>query len=76
LGLLDCNNICYVQPVESYDSPSKIIQDRIKCADKRDDDTLKLQTKDGFTVFECFYHYFSILMLGSLLIQIIIKGVF
>jgi len=76
LGLLDCNIICCVQPVESYDSPPKIIQDRIKRADKRDDDTLKLQTKDSFTVFERLYHYLSILMRGSLLFLIIIKGVF
>ena len=57
MGLLDRDNLCCVQPGESYNAPTKTIQDWIDRADKRGDDTFKLQTHDGFTVFERFYRH-------------------
>jgi hypothetical protein len=57
MGLSDRKNLNYVQPGESIDDPTKTIQDWINRADKRGDDTFKLQTHDGFTVFERFYRH-------------------
>jgi hypothetical protein len=57
MGLLDRKNLNCVQPGESYDDSTKTIQDWINRADKRGDDTFKLQTHDGFTVFERFYRH-------------------
>jgi len=57
MSLLDRDNLVCVQPGESHDDPRKTIQDWINRADKRGDDTFKLQTRDGFTVFERFYRY-------------------
>jgi len=55
MALLDRKNLNCVQPCESYDDSTKTIQDWINRADKRGDDTFRLQTHDGFTVFERFY---------------------
>ena len=57
MGLLDRKNLDCVQPGESYSYPTYTIQDCINHADKRGDDTFKLQTHDGFTVFERFYRH-------------------
>jgi len=57
MNLLERDNLVCVQPGESYDDSRKTIQDWINRADKRGDDTFKLQTHDGFTVFERFYRH-------------------
>jgi len=57
MGLLDRDNLVYVQPGESVDDSRKTIQDWINRADKRGEDTFKLQTRDGFTVFERLYRH-------------------
>ena len=57
MGLLDRTNLYCVQEDSTYEDNYKTIQNWIDRADKRGDDTFKLQTKDGFTVFERFYHH-------------------
>src|SRR5215469_13024941 len=47
----------YVLPGESVCDPTKTLEDWIKRAEKRGDETFKIQTKDGFTVYERFYHH-------------------
>jgi hypothetical protein len=47
----------YVLPGESVDDPTKTLEDWIKRADKRGDEEFKIQTEDGFTVYERYYKY-------------------
>jgi hypothetical protein len=42
---------------EILDCPEMMIEKVIKLADKREEKTYKIQTKDGFTIFEHFYHH-------------------
>jgi hypothetical protein len=57
MGLLDRDNLYCVRTDETVNAPSMTIQDWINRADIRGDDTFKLQTHDGFTVYERFYHH-------------------
>jgi hypothetical protein len=47
----------YVLPDETVDWPGKTLEQWIERADKRGDKTFKIQTPDGFTVYERFYKY-------------------
>jgi hypothetical protein len=47
----------YVLPGESVDDPHKTLEDWIKRAEKRGDEEFKIQTGDGFTVYERYYKH-------------------
>jgi hypothetical protein len=47
----------YVLPGESVDDPTKTLEDWIKRAERRGDEEFKIQTGDGFTVYERYYKH-------------------
>jgi hypothetical protein len=49
----------YVLPGESVDDPTKTLEDWIKRAERRGDEEFKIQTNDGFTVYERYYKHNS-----------------
>jgi hypothetical protein len=51
-------DLMYVTPGEIFDTtPSWSLEKLIEQAERRGDETFKIQTKDGFTVYERFYHH-------------------
>jgi hypothetical protein len=59
MGLLDRDNLECVRKDETVDNSRMTIQEWIDRADIRGDETFKLQTRDGFTVFERFYRHMT-----------------
>jgi hypothetical protein len=51
-------DLVFIIPGESFNiSPSWSLEALIERAERRGDETFKIQTKDGFTVYERFYHH-------------------
>jgi len=57
MGILDRKNLDCVRIDGTVSDSTMTIQRWIERADIRGDETFKLQTHDGFTVFERFYHH-------------------
>jgi hypothetical protein len=49
--------LLYVLPGETLDDPSATLERYIERAEKRGDEVFQIQTKDGFIVYERFYHH-------------------
>jgi hypothetical protein len=50
-------NLYYVLPGETLDDPSQTLESYIQRAEKRGDEVFKIETRDGFVVYERFYHH-------------------